>query len=191
MFPYLCLYAGGFNFQHTDWGYSCTNLNGECLAYWAAKENLFLLYNSKDDPSFFFGCWNTGINPDLVFASEDLNRAPNWTDMLKKFPRSQHRPSLIAVSKNLAPFPSELYKRWNFCKANWELYSLITNQLSQELPSLNSSSIDQTYQDFCNIIFAAAKLSFPFGCRNKHRLCWDANANTSTGFSIGSSGWTN
>ena len=32
-----------------------------------------LLYNSKDAPSFFFGCWNTGTNPDLAVTSADLD----------------------------------------------------------------------------------------------------------------------
>ena len=30
---------------------------------------------------------------------------------------------------------SDPYKHWNFCKANLQVYGLITNQVSQELPS--------------------------------------------------------
>ena len=37
------------------------------------RENFSLLYSIKDAPNFFTGRWNTGTNPDLAFASEDLN----------------------------------------------------------------------------------------------------------------------
>ena len=73
VFLYPCLYAGDFNYQHTDWGCSYANPDGKCLADCAAKENLSFLYNPKGAPSFFSGCWNIGINPDLAFGSEDLN----------------------------------------------------------------------------------------------------------------------
>ena len=52
--------------------------------------------------------------------------------------------------------------------------SHITNKLSKELPSPDSSCIDEAYQGFCNTIFAAAKLSIPCGSRNNYTLCWDA-----------------
>ena len=45
VFPYTCLYASNFNHQHSDWNYNYTHPDGEYLADWAAKGNLFLLYN--------------------------------------------------------------------------------------------------------------------------------------------------
>ena len=54
----------------------------------------------------------------------------------------------------------------------FKLYGLNADQLSQELPSLDS--IDMAYQDFCNAIYAAAKLPIPPGRRNNYRPCWDA-----------------
>ena len=136
--------------------------------------DLSLLNKPEYAPSFFSGRWNTGSNPGLAFASEDLNSSKLDRHTLKKFPRSQHQPSLTAASKNLAPVPSDPYKGWNFRKINRKLYGLITNWLSQELPSPDSSSIDEAYQDFCNTIFAAAKLSISRGSTNDYRPCWDA-----------------
>ena len=78
------------------------NPDGECLADGAAKGNLFLLYSAEDAPSFFSDRWNTGINPDLALASEDLNSSELDRCTFKKLPRFQHRPSLITASKNLA-----------------------------------------------------------------------------------------
>ena len=70
--------------------------------------------------------------------------------------------------------PSESCKRWNFRKANWELYSLITNQHAEGLPSPDTGYVDEAYQDFCNTIIAAVKRSIPRGRRKNYRPCWDA-----------------
>ena len=75
--------------------------------------------------------WNTGTNPDLASAIEDLNSSKMDSFTLEKFPRSPHQSILIAASKNLASVPSEPYKLWNVSKANWKVYGLITNQLFQ------------------------------------------------------------
>ena len=78
---------------------------------------LALLYNAKDAASFYSGRWNIGTNPDLAFASVGPNsRLPNRR-VLEKFPRSQHRPSLITPPRFAMAVPSMPVKRWNFLKA--------------------------------------------------------------------------
>jgi len=144
VFPHPCLYSGDFNCQHTDWGYNTISADGECLVDWATKNNLVLLNNPKDAPSFYSGRWNTGTNPDLAFVSTS-DRCFHDRRVLDRFPRSQHRPSLITTSKIVVPVPSEPYKRWNFHKANWRAYSDITNQLAKDLPFPNTSYVDKAY----------------------------------------------
>ena len=95
VFPHPCPYAGDFNCHHVDWGYDNNSPDSECLAGWASINNLALLYNAKDAPIFYSGCWNTGTNPDLAFASVDSNSCSPDRHVLEKFPRSQHRPLLI------------------------------------------------------------------------------------------------
>ena len=110
VFPHPCLYAGYCNCQHVDWGYSTTSPDGESLVDWATKSNLAFLHNPKDASSFSSGRWNTGINLDLAFAS---NGHVCWRldrRVMEKFPKSQHRPSLIKSSKAVASLPSEPYK---------------------------------------------------------------------------------
>ena len=115
VFLHPCLYAGDFNCHPTDWGYSYTNLDGKRLADWAAKENLFL-YNPKIAPSFFSGRWNNRTNPYLAFANKNLNSFKLDKCRSEKFPRSQHQPSPIAATKNLAQVQNKSYKHWNFRK---------------------------------------------------------------------------
>ena len=95
VFPHPCLCAGDFNCRHADWGYDDNSPDGECLAGWASIHCLALLYNAKDAASFYSGRWNTGINPDLAFASLGPNSRLPDRRVLDKFSRSQHRPSLI------------------------------------------------------------------------------------------------
>ena len=117
VFPHPCLYADDFNCCHADWGYYDSSPDGECLAGWASINCLALLYNAKDAASFYSGLWNTGTNPDLAFASVDPNSRLPDRRVLEKFPRSQHRPSLITPTRFAMVVPSIPVKRWNFRKA--------------------------------------------------------------------------
>ena len=97
VFPHPCVCAGDFNCRHVDWGYNDNGPDGECLAGWASINSFALLYNAKDAASSYSGLWNTGTNPDVAFANVGpYSRLPDRR-LLEKFPRSQHRPSLITL----------------------------------------------------------------------------------------------
>ena len=103
MFPHPCLYVGDSNYPHivihtADWGFHNNSSDGECLAGTTSINCLALLYNAKDAASFYSGLWKTGTNPDLTFASVALNSRLPDRRVREKFPRSQHRPSLITPS---------------------------------------------------------------------------------------------
>ena len=100
--------------------------------------------------------WHT--NPDLAFVSVGHESWSLDRGILEKFFRSQHRPSLITATKLVTSVPSAPYRRWNFRKANWELYSPITdNKLAKNLPSPDSR--------LGFLLLQAAKRSIPRGCR--------------------------
>ena len=173
VFAHPCLYAGDFNSPHADWGYNISSSDGECLAAWAGNNSLALLYNPKDAASFHSGRWNTGTSPDLAFASVGPDSRLPDRCVLEKFPRSQHRPSLITPPRFALPVPSKPVKRWNFRKANWNRYCTLTNTFTKELLSPCSPDVDQAYQDFCRLIMTAARKSIPRGCRRTYFPCWD------------------
>ena len=95
VFPHSCLNAGDFNCLHVDWGYDDNSPDGKCLAGSASINCLALLYNAKNAASFYSGRWNTGTTPDLAFVSVGPNNRLADKRVLDKFPRLQHRPSLI------------------------------------------------------------------------------------------------
>ena len=157
VFPHPFLYVGDFNCRHADWGYDNNSPDCECLAGWTSINCLALLYNAMDAASFYFGRWNTGTNPDLTFASVGPNiRLPDRR-VFEKFPRSQHRPSLITPSRFAMAVPSMPVKRWNFLKAKWSHYIALTNKFAKTLLLPDLLDVDASYQDFCNTIKKVAK----------------------------------
>ena len=125
-FPHPSLYVGDFNCQHVNWGYNKTRPDGETLESWATSNNLGLLYSSEETSSFFSHQWNVDTNPDLAFASlGQESRLPDRC-VLGKFPRSQHRPSLITPLKLKVLARSDPVTRWNLRKADWKRFCLLT-----------------------------------------------------------------
>ena len=62
-----------------------------------------LYFNPKDSASFSSGPWNSDTSPDIAFASADSDSRLPDRRVLKKFPKSQHRPSLITPPSLLCP----------------------------------------------------------------------------------------
>ena len=124
--------------------------------------------------TFHSGRWNTGTNPDLTFISVGPDSHVPGRRILEKFPRLQHRPSLIVPPRLALPVPSKHVKRRNFRKASWSHYNALTNKLVKSLWPPDSPDVDLAYQDFCNVIRTAAKNSIPRRRRNNHIPCWDA-----------------
>ena len=165
VFPHPCLYASNFNCRHADWGYDDNSPEGDCLAGCASISLIVLpsyIMPIEDAANIYSGRWNTGTNPDLAFASVPDRR------VLEKFPRSQHRPSLITLPRFATAVPSMPVKRWNFRKAKWSHYIALTNKFAKTLLPPDSLEVDAAYQDFCNTIKKAAKKTIPRGYRNNY-----------------------
>ena len=142
VFPHPCLYAGDFNSRHADWDYDDNSPDGKCLAGWASIKCFALLYNAKDAVSFYSGCWSTGTNPDLAFASVGPNSRLRDRRVLDKFPRSQHWPSFTTPLRFAMAVPSMPIKRWNFRKAKYSQYIALTNKFAKTLLPPDSLDVD-------------------------------------------------
>ena len=135
-FPHPSLYVSDFVCQHVNWGYNKTSPDGESLDSWATSNNLGLLYNPKETASFFSHRWNVGTNQALAFASFGQDSRLPYRVVLGKFLRSPHRPSLITPPKLKLPAHSDPVKRWNFRKADWKRFCLLTDESVERLPPL-------------------------------------------------------
>jgi len=85
----------------------------------------------------------------LAFASFGQDSRLQDKRVHGKFPRSQHRPSLITPLKLKVPTHSGQVKRWKFRRADWKRLCLLTDESAEGLPPPDTSNIDRAYQDFC------------------------------------------
>jgi len=143
-----------------------TSPDGESLYSWATSNNLGLLYDPKETAIFSSHRWKVGTNPDQVFFASfgQDSRLPHRR-VLRNFPRSQHRPSLITPPRVKVLAHSNPVKRWNFRKADWKRVCLLTGESVAKLPSLDTANIVRAYQDFCESLLSAAKQCIPRGRR--------------------------
>ena len=177
-FPHPSLYVGDFNCQHVNWGYNTTSTNSESLDSWASSNNLGLLHNPKQTTSFFSRRWNVGTNPDLAFANFGQDSRLTDRRVLGKFPRSQHRSSLITPPWFKVPAHSNPVKVWNFRKVDWKRFCILAGESVERLPAPDTPDIERAYQDFCECLFSAAKQCSPRGRRKNYVPCWDKECET-------------
>lgn len=91
------------------------------LQLWREIYKVEVVFNAKDNKTFYSTGWRNGCNPNLCFVTtnENLVLFQNSRVIVNDFPHSQHRPSVVKVGIHL-PFARSLAKlRWNFKKENW------------------------------------------------------------------------
>ena len=156
------LIIGDFNSHSSTWGYHDTNSNGEKVEEWALNNNLGLLYNSKDKPTFHSARWKRGYNPDLAFVSAD-HLASFERHILDPIPKSQHCPVAIDLRPIIKHRESHHLPRFNFRKAKWESF---TKELDQGIIDISATHI--SYQEFQDLVWKISKANIPRGCRKQY-----------------------
>ena len=96
---------------------------------------------------------------------------------IDRFPRSHHRPSIIKVSSLVQPIAGKPVKRWNFRKANWELFTAETERRTPGLPYPQADDADATCTAYCNMLICAAKKSITRGFNKDYIPGWDDSCN--------------
>lgn len=168
--PQPCIYLGDFNSHHASWGYTSNDENGEKLVEWAEGEKLYLSYDAKEPKTFRSARWHTDTNPDLCFLSTDKNTLPmsHTRKVLKGFPRSQHRPTIVKTGLEIPIINSTNKPRWNFKKANWDQFKKeVDSNLRWVAPKA------ENYKRFVGVIIGAAKRNIPRGLRKQYIPCWN------------------
>ena len=97
---------------------------------------------------------------------------------LRKVQRSQHRPSLITPPRFKVPAHSDPVKHWNFRKADWKRFCLLTGESVKRLPPPDTLNIERVYQDFCESLLSAAKQCIPCSRRKNYVPCRDKECET-------------
>ena len=76
------------------------------------------------------------------------------------------------------PAHSDSVKRWNFRKADWKHFCLLTGESVERLLPPDTPDIERAYQDFCERLLSAAKQCIPAGPRKNYVPCWDKECET-------------
>ena len=63
---------GNFNSHRTQWEYAETNPDGDAVESWAETNQLSLIHDAKQPPSFNSGIWKSRYNPDIAFSSHKI-----------------------------------------------------------------------------------------------------------------------
>ncbi|KAG8173404.1 hypothetical protein JTE90_015537 [Oedothorax gibbosus] len=155
---------GDFNAHSFEWGYDNYNAAGRELENFMSTNQLQLIYESSDTPSYLH--YNGSLtNPDLIFVSSDLE------DMVRQVledPGFGHRMILCTIrcrrGRNACGF-ERAKKSWNFKKANWGKFSEILENKVTDIDLVNSSA-DVANRVFCNMVLEAAKETIP-NCKAK------------------------
>ena len=120
-----CLIVGDFNSHSEAWGYAESDRRGDEVEDWQLDHRLILLNDADDPPTFFSRRWLT-TTPDLAFATDDIAKKTTRT-VMSQLAGSDHKPIKISLDINYKPNNAKTFPRWNFKKANWELFSTLTD----------------------------------------------------------------
>ncbi len=166
-------YVGDFNSHHPEWGYSEPDEDGEALVEWASNSDLTLTHDAKQRGTFYSARWQKDYSPDLCWVTSIGDHPqPASQTVLGDFPHSQHRPLLIHIGLQLPIIYGSSKKRWNFRKADWDLFSSKLERSVVTIPS-RCIPIEEAYQRFQGAIFSAATTAIPRGCRPVYTPCLD------------------
>jgi len=87
-------------------------------------------------------------------------------------------PPLITPPGFKVPAHSDPVKRWNFCKAGWKCFCLLTGVSVERLPPPDTPDIERAYQDFWVSLLSEAKQCIPPGRRKSYVQCWAKECET-------------
>ena len=128
--------------------------------YWQIENNMLLLNDPEDPPTFFSRRWISTSTPNLAFATEDLSQKTN-RKVLSQLAGSDHRPVLLAIDLQYRPSNPKTFPRLNYKKADWEMFSRLTNEYCKTVKA-GHFNINKATDSFNQSILRAASETIPY-----------------------------
>ena len=141
-------------------------------ADWCSNNDVHILFDPKQPPSFHSGRWNRGTNSDVIFYKKIFCETPA-REILDYFPCSQLELSLITIPSQVTYKKSSPIPIRNFRKAIWENFGEITTRLVIELLTPSPSNLNEVYKRFTSELKTAPKASIPRGFLRSYIPTWD------------------
>ena len=162
--------AGDINGHSPGWGYEDYNKTGRAVEELCGISNLTLLQDKETPPTLLHRVTKKLFRPDLTMISSDLLNRYSLEVLADKM-GSDHSPVLTSIN----PRQKKKFKRrtkWNFKKANWELYNELCNKSLNDIMEKEQTSVDNFCDDITKAILEAAAKSIPRGCRKMYKPFW-------------------
>ncbi len=156
------LVIGDFNSLSTVWGYETDDNNGLEVISWALNNNLELLHDPKDPPSFYSARWRRGYNPDLAFITSTKSNLITRS-ILQPIPKSQHHPIQIENQPLIQGITSKHILKFNLKKADW---TGIAENIDQQINKIPAEP--NHYDKFVKLTWKAGQQNIPRGCRTNY-----------------------
>ena len=161
--------AGDLNGHSPLWGYADRDNTGKKIEELCQSSNLILLQNEQSTKTLLHRRHGTLHRPDLTLVSADIEN--HCSEEVLECISSDHRPVLTKI--NIVKRTHRKRKtRWNFKKANWDLFKK-TAEDTIETDNLDNKSIDALNEELTSVILDAAKKSIPRGCRAFYKPFWN------------------
>jgi hypothetical protein len=156
------LMVGDFNSQSQSWGYNTIGQRGETIEDWEDEHHRILVNDPTDTPTFYSRRWHKTTTPDIAFWTDDIHKNIN-RNVCDQLGGSDHRPVILSITETTTPVHSQL-PRWNYKKANWEIFETCTDELKTDIVT-EGKNINNVVNIFNASIVKAAKESIPRGVR--------------------------
>ena len=166
-----CLVLGDFNGHSPSWGYNDLDTKGEEIEDWQIINNLQLVQNHNDEPTFYSRAWKSTSTPDQAMATTDISRHACRT-VMPPLATSDHKPIIITIFGKVSHENNTL-PRWNYKKANWEQFSKLTDCYTSGI-NCKTKHLDCSSNEMAKAILRAAKDSIPRGAHKEYIPNWSA-----------------
>ena len=125
-------------------------------------------------PTYLSRSWKTTSTPDIAIATDGIHKVCQ-RQVMDQLGGSDHRPSIYTLNVQ-APKPSQYNgPSWNYKKANWHIFTELTDKLCQEADIQASRGINDNVSRFTKAILQAAKRAIPRGWRKNYKHYWSRN----------------
>jgi ribonuclease HI len=163
------LIIGDFNSHSPAWGYSASDSKGDEIQDWMIDNDLVLINNPEDKPSYYSRAWKKTSTPDIAMATEDIERRTTRS-VGEQLGGSDHLPITLDITDMTAGTERCRKKAsWNFKKANWQKYQLHAENLDK---TAFTEDLNQNVKTVTATLLAAAKKAIPRGFRRDYKPYW-------------------
>jgi len=88
--------VGDYNSHSPSWGYGDLDSKGEEVEQWMAENQLVLINQPDDEPTFFSRAWTSTSSPDLAIATENIHKN-TVRELCPQLGGSHHKPVILTI----------------------------------------------------------------------------------------------